>query len=92
MKLFYLFVHCSMNAKGKQQAFFGEGNGRIWMDELECTDYDTDLLTCSQNAMGIHNCVHGEDAGVVCNIFAGMHVHWCIYIWTRFLKNLYFYE
>lgn len=73
-----------MNAKSKQQAFFGQGNGSIWMDQLECTDYDTNILTCSRNAMGIHDCVHGEDAGVVCNMFAGKFVYLSMYIWTRF--------
>uniref|UniRef100_K1QE02 Deleted in malignant brain tumors 1 protein n=1 Tax=Magallana gigas TaxID=29159 RepID=K1QE02_MAGGI len=66
--------YSSMNAKSKQQAFFGQGNGSIWMDQLECTDYDTNILTCSRNAMGIHDCVHGEDAGVVCNMFAAPNI------------------
>ncbi|XP_065934945.1 uncharacterized protein [Magallana gigas] len=66
--------YSSMNAKSKQQAFFGQGHGRIWMDQLECTDYDTNILTCSRNAMGIHDCSHGEDAGVVCNMFAAPNI------------------
>lgn len=74
------FVHCSMNAKEKKQAFFGQGNGRIWMDGLECTDNDTNIFTCSQNTLGTHDCGHNEDAGVVCNIFAGMLVYLCVYI------------
>ncbi|XP_052715476.1 A disintegrin and metalloproteinase with thrombospondin motifs adt-1-like isoform X1 [Crassostrea angulata] len=59
-----------MNAKSKQQAFFGQGNGRIWMDQLECTDYDSNIFNCSQNILGTHDCGHYEDAGVVCNMFA----------------------
>ncbi|XP_052715472.1 deleted in malignant brain tumors 1 protein-like [Crassostrea angulata] len=66
--------YSSMNAKSKQEAFFGQGNGSIWMDQLECTDYDTNILTCSRNDMGIHDCVHGEDAGVVCNMFAAPNI------------------
>lgn len=74
---FYLFVKCSMNATAKGQAFFGQGNGRIWMDELRCTDYDMDLFTCPQSTLGSHNCKHNEDAGVVCNNyhFSGMFSH-----------------
>lgn len=73
-----------MNAKSKQQAFFGQGTGRIWMDQLECTDYDSNIFNCSQNILGTHDCGHYKDAGVVCNMFAGMLVHLNIYIWTRF--------
>eukprot|EP00105_Crassostrea_gigas_P005928 XP_011419685.1 PREDICTED: coadhesin isoform X2 [Crassostrea gigas] len=59
-----------MNAKSKQQAFFGQGTGRIWMDQLECTDYDSNIFNCSQNILGTHDCGHYKDAGVVCNMFA----------------------
>jgi hypothetical protein len=55
-----------INATAKQSAFFGEGTGQIWMDELRCGDTDTDLFRCPQNGLGSHNCAHGEDAGVVC--------------------------
>lgn len=73
---FHLFVQCSMNATAKGQAFFGQGNGRIWMDNLRCTDNDTDLFTCPQNALGSHNCRHNEDAGVLCHsYFTGMLFH-----------------
>ncbi|XP_061163025.1 A disintegrin and metalloproteinase with thrombospondin motifs adt-1-like [Saccostrea echinata] len=58
------------NAKAKGSAFFGEGSGHIWMDELRCTDSDTDLFQCPQNSRGSHNCVHGEDAGVVCQVLS----------------------
>lgn len=61
-----------MNAKAKQRAFFGQGTGRIWMDELRCRDADIDLFSCQQSALGSHNCGHSEDAGVVCAISAGM--------------------
>ncbi|XP_061197855.1 SCO-spondin-like isoform X2 [Saccostrea echinata] len=63
-----------INAKAKGSAFFGEGSGQIWMDELRCTDSDTDLFQCPQNSRGTHNCVHGEDAGVVCQTLSGTDI------------------
>nr|XP_034321262.1 neurotrypsin-like [Crassostrea gigas] len=60
--------YSSTNAKAKQNAFFGQGNGTIWMDDLRCTDNDTNIFNCSQNRFGIHNCGHHEDAGVMCYI------------------------
>lgn len=41
------------------------------MDDLQCTDNDTNLFTCEQNCLGSHNCMHGEDAGVECSIYTG---------------------
>lgn len=76
-----------MNAKSKQQALFGQGTGRIWIDQLECTDYDTNIFNCSHNILGTHDCGHHEDAGVVCNMFAGILVHLCVYFWTGFEKH-----
>eukprot|EP00105_Crassostrea_gigas_P008570 XP_011423171.1 PREDICTED: neurotrypsin [Crassostrea gigas] len=63
-----------MNAKAKQRAFFGQGTGRIWMDELRCRDADIDLFSCQQSALGSHNCGHSEDAGVVCAISAASNI------------------
>nr|XP_039256301.1 deleted in malignant brain tumors 1 protein-like [Styela clava] len=54
----------AMDAPG--QAYFGEGKGVIWMDEVECTGMETDIKTCPQRKWGLHNCYHDEDASAVC--------------------------
>uniref|UniRef100_A0A194ANN6 SRCR domain-containing protein n=1 Tax=Pinctada fucata TaxID=50426 RepID=A0A194ANN6_PINFU len=41
---------------------------RIWMDEVNCTTGDeTNIDQCQYNGWGVHDCSHGEDAGVICN-------------------------
>ena len=53
------------------QAFFGEGTGPIFYDDVACTGTEARLADCSSLGIGVHNCAHGEDAGVVCSISAG---------------------
>ena len=48
-------------------ASFGEGTGQIWLDDVGCTGVETRLNQCHHNGWGIENCVHGEDAGVICD-------------------------
>ena len=49
-----------------RKAFFGEGCGRILLDNLECTGEESSLLDCTHNGVFTHNCGHQDDAGVTC--------------------------
>ncbi|XP_054254406.1 deleted in malignant brain tumors 1 protein-like [Indicator indicator] len=48
-------------------AYFGRGHDPIWLDELQCTGSEPSLFSCQAREWGHNNCVHGEDAGVVCS-------------------------
>ena len=48
-------------------AFFGAGTGPIHYDDVACTGTEARLADCSHPGIGIENCFHGEDAGVVCD-------------------------
>lgn len=50
----------------KKGAFYGRGSGSIWMDDVECTGKEASLEECSSQPLGLHNCSHNEDTGVVC--------------------------
>ena len=43
------------------------GTGPILMDDVNCTNGQTNLLACSHNGFGNHNCSHMEDVGVRCS-------------------------
>ena len=47
-------------------AVYGQGTGRIWLDNLNCTGSEDSLLNCSHHGIGQHSCSHGEDASVTC--------------------------
>lgn len=53
------------DATSLRVAAFGQGSGPIFLDDVHCRGLEDALLNCSYNA--IHNCLHIEDAGVICH-------------------------
>ena len=53
-------------AVARGSAAFGAGDSTlpIHMDNVRCSGGETRLVDCRHSA--VHNCFHGEDAGVVC--------------------------
>ncbi|KAH0623682.1 hypothetical protein JD844_006723 [Phrynosoma platyrhinos] len=52
-------------AVGKAQ--FGQGTGPVFLDDITCTGNELNLEQCSHRGWGVHNCIHREDAGVICS-------------------------
>ena len=42
------------------------GGLAIWLDDVNCTGDESRLIDCGHNGVGIHNCTHSNDAGVIC--------------------------
>ncbi|NXA27494.1 HIPL1 protein, partial [Ibidorhyncha struthersii] len=54
--------------RASKKAEFGEGTSlRILLDDVQCSGQEKTLLECDHADVGIHNCSHEEDAGVVCS-------------------------
>ena len=62
----YTNQSCILGAEALGQATFGEGTGRIWLDNVQCTENETSILNCSVAASGVNFCTHDQDAGVRC--------------------------
>ena len=51
-------------------AFYGQGSGQIWLDNVDCVGTEGTIRNCSHRGWGSHNCNHGKDASVKCS-FSG---------------------
>ncbi|XP_063058126.1 deleted in malignant brain tumors 1 protein-like [Engraulis encrasicolus] len=59
-------MRCGAAIQAVSGARFGRGTGQIWLDDVACTGREAVLARCRHRGYGVHNCNHGEDAGVVC--------------------------
>ena len=55
-------------------AEFGQGSGRIWLDDVFCLGDEGNLAECEHQPYGQNNCGHSEDAGVICFIIGNHHI------------------
>lgn len=47
-------------------AVYGQGSGRIWLDDVDCVGTETKIQDCNHRGWGSHNCDHSKDASIKC--------------------------
>ena len=52
--------------KALQGSDVPDGNGKIWLDDVDCRGHVSSISNCFHAGWGNHNCRHSEDAGVEC--------------------------
>uniref|UniRef100_A0A669E4S5 SRCR domain-containing protein n=1 Tax=Oreochromis niloticus TaxID=8128 RepID=A0A669E4S5_ORENI len=60
---------CGRVLSAPTNAKFGAGRGSIWLDQVTCTGWESNLFECRHSGFGSHDCSHSEDAGVICEDF-----------------------
>ena len=48
------------------RAAYGGGSGPIWYVNVDCSGSEANLAQCAHDGLGVHNCAHWQDAGVIC--------------------------
>ena len=58
---------CLTDPEAYGHAYFGEGQGDIYLQNVQCNGSESSLEDCPANELGVHDCYHSEDAGVKCH-------------------------
>lgn len=59
-------------------AYYGTGTGNILIDGLQCNGSETNIGYCDKRPLGVNNCSHTEDAGLMC---LGKFI-FCLYMYS----------
>ena len=59
------FENTSRRAIPTRGAYFGEGSGPIHLSNTACK-IESRLIDCNVTEIGINNCSHSQDAGLIC--------------------------
>uniref|UniRef100_A0A8C5R2Y6 SRCR domain-containing protein n=1 Tax=Leptobrachium leishanense TaxID=445787 RepID=A0A8C5R2Y6_9ANUR len=63
-------LDCGTAVSSHVRAHFGQGEGKIFLDDVQCVGNEFFLGECTHRGLDSHNCEHGEDAGVICSEIA----------------------
>ena len=57
---------CHVEPEAYGNATFGEGQGYIYIKNVQCNGSESTLEDCPASEVAVNDCTHSEDAGVRC--------------------------
>ncbi|XP_032091156.1 uncharacterized protein LOC116520852 [Thamnophis elegans] len=60
-------LNCGEALSAPHGAWFGEGVGSIWLNEVHCAGTERHLISCHHRGFRKHICTHEEDASAICS-------------------------
>ena len=70
-------------------AYYGQGTGPIWIDNVECLGIESDLFACRHSGIGNHNCEHDQDASVECSGLSTLYNETAVWVLINNCASLY---
>ncbi|XP_069753728.1 scavenger receptor cysteine-rich type 1 protein M130-like isoform X8 [Narcine bancroftii] len=67
-------LNCGSAVNATVSSWFGQGSGPIWMDDVNCSANDSALWQCLARPRGENDCIHKEDAGVICSDYMAIRL------------------
>ena len=64
MNVMWYLLNLGPEAHG--QAYFGQGQGDIYLENVQCNGSERSLEDCPASDPGLYDCHHSEDAGIKC--------------------------
>ncbi|XP_069599772.1 scavenger receptor cysteine-rich domain-containing protein DMBT1-like [Ranitomeya imitator] len=82
-------LNCGQALAFNGSAAFGQGQGVIVLDDVQCTGNEQHVWDCLHQPFTVHNCGHNEDAGVVCSVRLSCYSDYMI-VWVSlsYLQSL----
>ena len=58
----------------RHNASYGQGDGHVWLDNLNCTGIERTIRMCPHRGWGDTKCGHSNNAGVQCHVSGSVYV------------------
>lgn len=63
---------------------WGDKSKMILLDDVQCNGNEENIYSCTHLGLGIHDCHHDEDIGVICSKYRSELCIWfCLGIYNR---------